>query len=149
MLKKLLNKEQGFTLIEIVIVLAIAGLILVIVFLAVNGAQRARRDNQRKNDAARYLAAAEQYASNNNGTYPAASIVGTYLTNGGGTFNDPSTGAAYTVTVGTGAPAAAGAMSASTSATCTGGVITGGGTLRQFAVAVYQENGGQTCVSNQ
>ena len=37
------------TLIEIVLVLAIAGLLLVIVFLAVSGAQKSRRDSQRKN----------------------------------------------------------------------------------------------------
>ncbi|MBW3538215.1 type II secretion system GspH family protein [Candidatus Parcubacteria bacterium] len=76
MLKQLLNKERGnskgFTLIEIVLVLAIAGLILLIVFLAVQGAQRSRRDGQRKNDAARILSQAEQFASNNNGRYPTA-----------------------------------------------------------------------------
>lgn len=47
-MSKLLKKSEGFTLIEIVLVLAIAGLILVIVFLAVAGAQRARRDTGRK-----------------------------------------------------------------------------------------------------
>jgi prepilin-type N-terminal cleavage/methylation domain-containing protein len=52
----LLKKEKGFTLIEIVLVLAIAGLLLVIVFLAVSGAQKSRRDTQRKNDNARLLA---------------------------------------------------------------------------------------------
>ena len=38
MLGKLLKDKKGFTLIEIVLVLAIAGLIMVIVFLAVGGA---------------------------------------------------------------------------------------------------------------
>lgn len=148
MFNKLLKKDEGFTLIEIVLVLAIAGLIMVIVFLAVSGAQRARRDTQRKNDAARYLAAAEQFASNNNGTFPAVSIVATYLTTGGSTFNDPSTNATYTVTVGTGVPGAAGAMSASSNAQCTAGAIAAGGGAGQFAVAVFQENGAQYCVSN-
>jgi prepilin-type N-terminal cleavage/methylation domain-containing protein len=147
-LKKLRSKSAGFTLVEVVIVLAIAGLIMVIVFLAVNGAQRGRRDTQRKTDASRYLAAAEQFAANNNGVYPTVSIVPTYLTNGGGTFNDPTTGTVYTVTVGVGAPGAAGAMSASSNAQCTGGVIAAGGGLRRFAVSVFQENGGQFCVSN-
>jgi prepilin-type N-terminal cleavage/methylation domain-containing protein len=151
-LKKLRSKSAGFTLVEVVIVLAIAGLIMVIVFLAVNGAQRGRRDTQRKTDASRYLAAAEQFAANNNGAYPTAAqvpgIVGTYITNGGGTFNDPTTGGVYTVTGGVGAPGAAGAMSASPNAQCTGGVIAAGGGLRRFAVSVFQENGGQFCVSN-
>lgn len=72
MLDKLRNREaeKGFTLIEIVLVLAIAGLIMVIVFLAVSGAQRSRRDTQRKNDLSRVAAQLEQFASNSNGVYP-------------------------------------------------------------------------------
>lgn len=73
MLKKLRdlrkNESKGFTLIEIVLVLAIAGLILVIVFIAVQGAQRSRRDAARKSDAARLLAGVESCASNHNGQY--------------------------------------------------------------------------------
>jgi len=65
----LLKKDKGFTLIEVVLVMAIAGLILVIVFLAVQGAQRSRRDNARKHDAARMLAAVESCAGNQNGSY--------------------------------------------------------------------------------
>lgn len=51
-----LRKRQGFTLIEIVLVLAIAGLILLVVFLAVNGAQRSRRDTARKDYVNRVVA---------------------------------------------------------------------------------------------
>ena len=42
--------ENDFMLIEIVLVLAIAGLLLVLVFLAVSGAQRSQRDMERKTD---------------------------------------------------------------------------------------------------
>lgn len=95
MLKKLLKKDQGFTLIEVVLVLAIAGLILVIVFLAVQGAQRGRRDTERKNAAARLVAAAEQVASNNAGTLPATcAAIGTAWNGGGYTCNG---GAASTI----------------------------------------------------
>jgi len=94
----LFKKEKGFTLIEIVLVLAIAGLIMVIVFLAVSGAQKSRRDTQRKDDNARVLAQMEQYASNNSGSYPAnqaafaTAMTGTYaLANA----NDPLSGTAY------------------------------------------------------
>lgn len=66
------RNQKGFTLIEIVLVLAIAGLIFVIVFLAVQGAQRGRRDTERKAAIGRLLAAAEQVASNNRGAYPEA-----------------------------------------------------------------------------
>ncbi len=52
-------KKSGFTLIEIVIVLAIAALIMVIVFVAVQGALSARRNDQRRSDARRVLAAME------------------------------------------------------------------------------------------
>jgi prepilin-type N-terminal cleavage/methylation domain-containing protein len=99
----LLKKEKGFTLIEIVLVLAIAGLLLVIVFLAVSGAQKSRRDSQRKNDLSRIAAQLESYASNNNGLYPGMAGAGqtwaqftasTYIT--GANLNDPTTGAAYT-----------------------------------------------------
>lgn len=69
MLQKLKNK-QGFTLIEIVIVLAIAALIMVIVFFAVAGAQRTRKDQQRKDLAARVVSQLENYASNNSGDFP-------------------------------------------------------------------------------
>ena len=53
------SKKSGFTLIEIVIVLAIASLIMVIVFVAVQGALSARRNDQRRSDARRVLAAME------------------------------------------------------------------------------------------
>ena len=66
----MLKRERGFTLIEIVLVLAIAGLIMVIVFLAVSGAQKSRRDAQRKTDLARISAALDTYAGNHEGKYP-------------------------------------------------------------------------------
>jgi prepilin-type N-terminal cleavage/methylation domain-containing protein len=67
----LLRKDkQGFTLIEIVLVLAIAGLIMVIVLLAVSGAQKSRRDTQRKQDVSRLFTAVGNYASNNDGRLP-------------------------------------------------------------------------------
>lgn len=101
------RNEQGFTIIEVVLVLAIAGLIFLVVFLALPQLQRSRRDNQRKSDAGRIVAALENYASNNNGTYPAeatannAANFGTYgagnafwdsYANTDGNLQDPSTG---------------------------------------------------------
>ncbi len=66
MLKKL-KSNRGFTIIEVLIVLAIAGLILLIVFLAVPALQRNSRNTQRGNDAARALGAAQEVLNNNNG----------------------------------------------------------------------------------
>ena len=67
---KLTKPNRGFTIIEVMIVLAIAGLILAIVFIAVPQLQRNTRDNQRQNVTNRVKAEMETYAANNQGTYP-------------------------------------------------------------------------------
>jgi prepilin-type N-terminal cleavage/methylation domain-containing protein len=67
MTSKLKNKIQGFTIIEVMIVLAIAGLIMLIVFLAVPALQRNSRNTQRSNDASRVIAAINECVNNNNG----------------------------------------------------------------------------------
>ncbi len=72
LLTNLKKQKKGFTLIEVVIVLAIAALILVIVFLAVQGAQKSQRDNASKQGASRAIAAAQNYLSDNGGTITAA-----------------------------------------------------------------------------
>lgn len=85
MLKKLnkKNEQTGFTIIEVVLVLAIAGLIFVVVFLALPQLQRSRRDTQRRSDAGRVLAELENYAGNNNGAYPTSTTAcGAVATNG-------------------------------------------------------------------
>ena len=93
-------KKSGFTLIEIVIVLAIAALIIVIVFVAVQGAQRSRRDTARRAAASRVLASLTQCAGDNSGTIgttasagpPVTTLVncGSYITtaDGVGSLND-------------------------------------------------------------
>jgi prepilin-type N-terminal cleavage/methylation domain-containing protein len=61
------NRQQhGFTIIEVMIVLAIAGLILLIVFLAVPALQRNARNTQRRNDAGQISAAIATYEANTN-----------------------------------------------------------------------------------
>jgi len=66
------RKVEGFTIIEVLIVLAIAGLIMLIVFLAVPALQRNSRNNSRRNDASRVLAAANEWKTNNNNKTPVA-----------------------------------------------------------------------------
>ena len=61
------NLYRGFTIIEVVLVLAIAGLIFLMVFLALPALQRSQRDAQRKRDVAVIRAAVENYRSNNKG----------------------------------------------------------------------------------
>jgi len=68
MLNKIKNrKQEGFTIIEVLIVLAIAGLIMLIVFLAVPALQRNSRNTQRTNDAALISSAVNECLNNNNG----------------------------------------------------------------------------------
>ncbi|HUD06192.1 MAG TPA: type II secretion system protein [Candidatus Saccharimonadales bacterium] len=70
MLKSIRKKTEGFTIIEVMIVLAIAGLILLIVFLAVPALQRSAKNQQRKTDATAMATAISDYESNNNGQLP-------------------------------------------------------------------------------
>lgn len=61
------KREEGFTIIEVLIVLAIAGLIILIVFLAVPALQRNSRNTQRKNDASLLASAVSECLNNKNG----------------------------------------------------------------------------------
>ena len=67
---KSVKKEEGFTIIEVMIVLAIAGLILLIVFLAVPALQRNAKNTAIKNDATGLTSAFNEYKSNNDGALP-------------------------------------------------------------------------------
>ncbi len=70
------TNKKGFTIIEVVLVLAIAGLIFMMVFIALPALQRSQRDTQRSNDIARVQTALNQYQANNRGAIPS---VGTYV----------------------------------------------------------------------
>ena len=78
------SKQKGFTIIEVLIVLAIAGLILLVVFLAVPALQRNSRNTQYRNESSRLLSTTTEFVNNNNGTLPAAS---TCAGTGGGAAN--------------------------------------------------------------
>jgi len=64
------KQNHGFTIIEVMIVLAIAGLILAIVFLAVPALQRNARNNSRRNDVSHFIGLINEYEANNNGQLP-------------------------------------------------------------------------------
>lgn len=80
MLQKLQKREQGFTIIEVLIVLAIAGLIMLIVFLAVPALQRNSRNTGRRDDVARIAAGINDFVANNNGTLPTTAQAGQVVT---------------------------------------------------------------------
>ncbi len=91
MFKNLKKRTEGFTIIEVLIVLSIAGLIMLIVFLAVPALQRNSRNQQRKTDVANILSAVNEYSTNNNGLLP---VIGTQptLANGVLTIANPTAG---------------------------------------------------------
>lgn len=64
------SKDRGFTIIEVLIVLAIAGLIMLIVFLAVPALNRNARNTQRRQDVAALLAMFSETLNNNNAAQP-------------------------------------------------------------------------------
>lgn len=76
------RKESGFTIIEVMIVLAIAALIMVVVFLAVPALERSSRNTQRKTDANNALSALSDYVSNNGGALPSANCADAGTTTG-------------------------------------------------------------------
>ena len=92
-MKKLNQDHSGFTIIEVVLVLAIAGLIFMMVFIALPALQRNQRDIQRKNDVNHALAALQRYQANNKGNLPSGDywegFTLTYLRAGGDGFQDP------------------------------------------------------------
>ena len=61
------STKKGFTIIEVVLVLAIAGLIFLMVFLALPALQRSQRDTQRKQDVAMVVTALHNWKANNQG----------------------------------------------------------------------------------
>ena len=101
MTKENINSKKGFTIIEVVLVLAIAGLIFLMVFVALPALQRSQRDTQRRDDMARFLSQLSQRQSNNSGRVPDLTpaayqdFIDQYLRAGNDTFTDPSTGNDY------------------------------------------------------
>jgi len=61
---------KGFTIIEVVLVLAIAGLIFLMVFIALPALQSGQRDSARKTDIGSIASAVTSYVSNNRGKFP-------------------------------------------------------------------------------
>ena len=141
------RKQKGFTIIEVVLVLAIAGLIFLMVFIA--------------------LPALQNYATNNRGSLPvtttafgpSGNFISTYLAVGGSSFTDPSGTPYSTVVVTPGQLPGTDAYSSNVTATqgvfyispaavcgATGDTTTtAGATGRNEAVQIALENGGFSC----
>lgn len=64
------SNSKGFTIIEVMIVLAIAGLIILVVLLAVPALQRNARNTAIKNDVSAVAGGITEFSSNNDGQLP-------------------------------------------------------------------------------
>src|SRR5919202_91434 len=73
------DKKKGFTIIEVVLVLAIAGLIFLMVFIALPALQRGQRDTQRKDDISRVNTQINNFSSSARGAIPTQSTLGNFV----------------------------------------------------------------------
>lgn len=160
-------KQRGFTIIEVVLVLAIAALIFLMVFIALPALQRNQRDTARKDELGKVVSALTTYQSNNRGSNPGSSDLTAFAKYIDGTAGNNltainSSGASTTVsgiqlnssdgivvvlnssqTSGTGS-ASTGIISISTGAGCNtdGTAFAAPTSTRQAAAVVQLENGG-------
>lgn len=148
------QRQKGFTIIEVVLVLAIAGLIFLMVFIALPALQRSQRDTQRKQDLSRAITAVNNYQSNNRGQLPSnwATFISGYLTVNGDTFADPD-GTAYAFTQNTvngfdPATFTSGKIYYTTNASCSGESVATGQGNSKVALQYKLEGGGTACENN-
>ena len=153
-------KQKGFTIIEVVLVLAIAALIFLMVFIALPALQRNQRDAARKDVIGKVASAVTTYQSNNRGQQPASGTAlagyidgtapsgslksdsGSYTASSSDTFVDNN----YIVHVATGVTgtdvADTNVVEIITGAKCnSGGNAAVNGSTRNAAVIVKLENG--------
>lgn len=159
------KKEKGFTIIEVVLVLAIAGLIFMMVFIALPALQRSQRDTQRKNDLSRLTTALSSYQSNNRGALPSGtgtestswpSFIDRYIRTAGDTFKDPSGGGTsdgdYVVSTSASLPSEFDAdnpvIVVTVGAVCDGESLTTGQGSRKVAFQMKLEGSGIACANN-
>ena len=84
------NTNEGFTIVEVALVLAIAGLIFLMVFVALPAVQRTQRDAKRREDVGALLTAIQKYQSNNRGALPEKLKAGSSSTTGDVKWSDAS-----------------------------------------------------------
>lgn len=145
------KQEKGFTIIEVVLVLAIAALIFLMIFIALPALQRGQRDTARKNDVGIIASALNTYKSTHRGALPAENGDGAFR----GDYLKGSTGlsqiAVDSVTIESGGGNGPSSSTYDTaiiyvSAKCSDtNTADGNGTDRQAAVITTLETGGRYC----
>ncbi len=154
-------KAAGFTIIEVMIVLAIAGLIMAIVFVAIPQLQRNTRNTTRRDVINRIKTEIDNYSTNNNGRYPTADANASTGISGGFrtrylsnvSYDDPQSGTAMTL-AGRAAAAslqgtAVGTVNYSVGAVCDGeNSTTTGASARNYTVQTLLEGNATYCADN-
>lgn len=162
MLRNLFKKrmQSGFTIIEVMIVLAIAGLIMVVVLVAVPQLQRNQRNEARRSILARISTEISNYSGNNNGRIPISQgdidgLTDRYLDSIN--IEDPSSGVDFAVVLSGTAPGAGGSIASGdlvegqatyrSGYKCNGESITSS-TTRSYAIWTLFEGGAIYCLDN-
>ena len=145
--------QTGFTIIEVMIVLAIAAVIMLIVFLAVPALQRNSRNTQRNDDAARIASAVNECLANRNGqttscdSIAAAEIALTFPNDFSQLQTAPAAFATTSGTCATGSTTqAAGCYNTNCNADGTG--VVAGSSTKQFVIRWQNENNIQRCFAS-
>jgi prepilin-type N-terminal cleavage/methylation domain-containing protein len=136
---------KGFTIIEVLIVLAIAGLIMAIVFLAVPALRRNSNNNSRRSDAAHLAGIVNEYASNHSGQLPAVGNPSAQLTGAVGSEKWAIMNAPTRVVSGNDTVGDVDDMIVNTSTTCdptAANPVVGGASPRSFSISFQVETGG-------
>lgn len=135
------QQAKGFTIIEVVLVLAIAGLIFLMVFTALPALQKSQRDTARKNDVSSVASAVTSYSGNNRGAFPTTAQLTSYTSSVSSNTTSVVVGPAARTTV----SPADGAITVTQRSTCGASTVAnqtlGSGTTRQFTVVTKLESG--------
>lgn len=135
------TNQKGFSIIEVVLVLAIAGLIFLMVFVALPALQRSQRDQARRSDVGIVGSAVSSYASNNRGTLPTLAQLTPYVQNLSQFDKDSEIRVSAGVT--TGPSERNNVIMVNTGVKCNGSNVTAtGASKRQATVRVLLESGG-------
>jgi len=146
MLNRLKKQTEGFTIIEVLIVLAIAGLIILIVLLAVPALQRNARNTKIKSDVSAILGGTSEFASINNGK-AITTITITQVTGAAGTNAVDISTSGSTVAPGTAVPASAGAIVYALDRKCNAaGTDLAPGTVNRAVALLYNVESSSTLV---
>lgn len=156
---KITYRRDGFTIIEIVLVLAVAALIFLMVFAAFSSLQRGEHDSRRTQDMNKIKLQLSNYGSSSRNGIPSMgninSFVEKYLRGSGNVagdeYTDPSTGEGYSFVASTSDPADLGEVNYQTGVVCgvDGAVTKSGANRRSFVLRVKLENQNSLlCVDN-